>query len=99
METAEAAEHREPRYVLIWWYLLGLTVVEVGVATWGVTHLNLPRTLIIWLLVGLAIWKAMLVALYFMHLRFERLRIALVALAPVPLAFIFVLAVLTEFVW
>ena len=47
-------EHSEPRYVLIWFVLLALTVGEVGYA-----FLDLPK---IWLAVGLiilALWKAM----------------------------------------
>ena len=95
MDTAtQEREHKEPRYMLIWLALLILTAIEVGVAGIGIN-----RTLLIWTLVGLAIWKAALVALYFMHLRFERLRLIILALAPVPLAFILVLAVLTEFAW
>jgi caa(3)-type oxidase subunit IV len=51
------------------------------------------------LLIGLAVWKALLVALYFMHLRFEKNRMRIFALAPLPLTVIIVVAVLTEFVW
>jgi len=40
-----------------------------------------------------------MVALYFMHLRFEQNRMRVFALAPLPLAVIIVIAVLTEFVW
>lgn len=92
--ATQNGEHKEPRYMLIWLALLILTAIEVAVASVG-----LNRTLLIWTLVGLAIWKAALVALYFMHLRFERLRLVILALAPVPLAFILVLAVLTEYSW
>ncbi len=45
---------------------------------------------------GLAVWKATLVAMYYMHLKFERLRLILLASAPLPLAVILVLAVLLE---
>lgn len=92
--TAENGEHKEPRYMLVWFGLAALTLIEVWVATTG-----LSRSLLIWVLVGLAIWKAALVALYYMHLRFERLRVVILALSPVPLAFILVLAVLTEYSW
>ena len=51
------------------------------------------------LLVGMALWKALLVALYFMHLRFEKTRMRIFAIAPLPLTVIIVVAVLTEFVW
>jgi caa(3)-type oxidase subunit IV len=51
------------------------------------------------MLLGLAVWKALLVALYFMHLRFETYRVRILAIAPLPLAVIMVIAVITEYVW
>ena len=42
---------------------------------------------------------ALLVALYFMHLRFETNRLRILAIAPLPLAVIMILAVITEYVW
>lgn len=83
----------EPRYYLIWFVLLVLTLVEVGVAFIS----GLPRSVLILVLVGLAIWKATLVALYYMHLKFERLRLILLATSPLPLAIILVLVVLMEY--
>ncbi len=84
--------HSEPRYFLIWFILLALTVGEVGYA-----FLDLPK---FWLAVGLiimAIWKALLVALYYMHLRYEPRRLWVLAASPLPLAVIMVLAVITEY--
>lgn len=91
---AVAAKRKHPNYMAVWGALFVLTGIELGVAFMG-----LPRHLTIIALVFLAVWKALLVALYYMHLRFERLRVVLVAAAPLPLAFILVLAVLTEYVW
>jgi caa(3)-type oxidase subunit IV len=48
-------------------------------------------------LVFLALWKAMLVALYFMHLKFEPRRLLFIVLAPFPLAVILVLGVMHGF--
>jgi cytochrome c oxidase subunit 4 len=90
METAE--KKKQPSYMLIWFVLLVLTIVEVGIAYLS----TLPRNVLIVVLVGLAIWKATLVAMYYMHLRFERLRVILLATAPLPLAIILVLAILLE---
>jgi caa(3)-type oxidase subunit IV len=45
----------------------------------------------------MAVWKAVLVALYYMHLKYEPARLRLLALSPLPLAVILVVAVLTEF--
>ena len=51
------------------------------------------------LLLILAIWKAMLVALFFMHLKFERWRLRLIFIVPLPLAAILVTTVIMEKVW
>ncbi len=87
------SEHAEqPRYVLIWFVLLVLTLGEVGYA-----FMDLPK---VWLATGLiimALWKALLVAMYYMHLRYEPRRLWLLAASPLPLALILVLAVITEF--
>jgi cytochrome c oxidase subunit 4 len=91
IETAE--KRKQPSYMLIWFVLLVLTIVEVGVAYVS----SLPRSVLIVVLVGLAIWKATLVAMYYMHLKFERLRVILLATAPLPLAVILVLAILLEY--
>lgn len=88
----EGSESQEPRYFLIWFVLLVLTLAEVGYA-----FLPFGR---FWLATGLilmAFWKAALVALYFMHLRFEPRRLWLLVLTPVPLIAILILAVITEY--
>ena len=86
-------EHKQPPYMMVWLALFVLTAVEVGVAFLS----GLPDVLLLWILVGLAIWKAVLVAMYYMHLKFERLRIIMLAAVPLPLAFILVLIVLVEY--
>lgn len=70
-------EHSEALYHWTFWYLLVLTVVEVVVAL-----LSLPVFLKGFLLVILALWKAAWVALYFMHLRFERKTLGVIAITP-----------------
>ena len=59
----------------------------------------MSKTTIILILVFMAVWKALLVALYFMHLRFETNRLRILAIAPLPLAVILILAVITEYKW
>lgn len=86
------ATHKHPNYVLIWVYLAVLTAVEVGVAF--VSHFSKTTLLII--LLFLAVWKALLVALYFMHLKFERWNLRSIALIPIPLALILIIMVLQE---
>jgi cytochrome c oxidase subunit 4 len=68
MSSSDTAAHETPNYMAIFWWLAGLTVVEVGYST------VLPhryKALLIIGLVGFAIVKASLVALYFMHLKYE----------------------------
>ena len=86
------AEHKHPPYIAIFFVLAALTVVELGVA-----FLPWPKLTIILLLLLLAVWKAVLVALYYMHLRFEPTRLRVLAVAPLPLAVILVVAVIQEF--
>jgi caa(3)-type oxidase subunit IV len=45
----------------------------------------------------MAIWKALLVALYYMHLRWEPKRLWVMAASPIPLIFILLVVVLKEF--
>jgi cytochrome c oxidase subunit IV len=86
-----AEKHAHPNYIGIWFALAALTAVELGVA-----FLPWPKVTLILLLIGLALWKALLVALYYMHLRFEKGRLRLLAAAPLPFTVILVVAVLQE---
>lgn len=90
-EEPEGPAHVQPNYMAVWGILFVLTMAEVGVA-----FLNFPKLWIILILVALAIWKAMLVALYYMHLRFEPRRMWILALSPLPLIAILLIAVLAE---
>lgn len=88
----EAHEDHNKTYLAVWGGLAALTVAEIWVASLG-----WPKTVIVLLLVGMAIWKAALVALYYMHLKFEPRRVWILAASPLPLAVILVMAVLQEF--
>jgi cytochrome c oxidase subunit 4 len=89
---AAAVERPQPKYMLVFAGLAILTAIELGVAFLGFSEI---ATILI--LLALAVWKAMLVALYYMHLRWEPRRLYLMVLAPLPLAVILVMVVLTEF--
>ena len=70
--------HKEhPKYMNIFWWLLGLTIVEVAVAI--PEYATLLKGI---LLIGLACSKAILVANYFMHLKFEKRTLALIVITP-----------------
>jgi cytochrome c oxidase subunit IV len=89
---AHATPHKAPNYMLVWLFLFVLTVAEVLIAF--VSHL--PEALLILILLGLAVWKALLVALYYMHLKFEPRRLWLVVMSPLPLVVILIGVVLME---
>jgi cytochrome c oxidase subunit 4 len=89
--TARVDPGPHPNYVGIWGVLFALTAVEVMVA-----FVALSKIAIILALVALAMWKALLVALYYMHLKFEPRRMWILAAVPLPLAVILVWTVLYE---
>jgi len=72
-----STSHSHHNYIKIFIILSVLTAVEVGVTFFG-----LPRALLVVLLVGLALWKATLVAMHFMHLKLEKKTLAVVAIVP-----------------
>ena len=74
--------HREQdNYMAVWVWLTVLTVIEVL----GARYLPIPKFYMALFLVAFALTKALLVALYYMHLKFERRRLILIAAVPLPL--------------
>jgi cytochrome c oxidase subunit 4 len=72
-----AVEHEGPSYIAVFIYLTILTAAELGVYAMG-----LPKTVMVGALVALALAKATLVAMYFMHLAIERKGLWIVAATP-----------------
>ena len=87
-------EHSHPPYILIWVVLLVLTLAEVAMSLYMT---NVSKVWLAVALIAMAVWKAVLVAMYYMHLRYEPARLWILAISPIPLAFILVLAVISEF--
>jgi cytochrome c oxidase subunit IV len=85
------AEHKHPNYMAIFWYLAILTVVEIAVI-----YLPLAKFTIGVLLCALALGKAALVAMYFMHLRFETRTLGYIALTPLILGALLVFVLLPD---
>ncbi|MBI2348303.1 MAG: cytochrome C oxidase subunit IV family protein [Deltaproteobacteria bacterium] len=81
-----ATAHKEPNYIGVFWWLLALTILEIAVI-----YMPVARLAIVILLVGMALTKAALVALYFMHLRFERVTLGVIALTPLVLCLFLIL--------
>ena len=88
---AAGEEHKSPPYMIVFAVLAVLTVLEVLFAFTG-----LPKMWLALGLIAMALWKAVLVAMYYMHLRFEPKRLWLLALSPIPLAIILVVVVVKE---
>ncbi|MBI1748762.1 MAG: cytochrome C oxidase subunit IV family protein [Acidobacteria bacterium] len=81
MEIAHPHGYRV--YGLCWLGLLGLTVLAMGVS-----HLSMAPAIKALVLVGLSLVKVLLIAAYFMHLRFEKLNLVLITGVPLLLAVI-----------
>jgi cytochrome c oxidase subunit 4 len=88
---AAAAEHKHPNYMAIFWALAALTVLELVVVFMPFGKMTAGT-----LLCGLALGKAALVAMYFMHLRFEMRTLAMIAVTPLLIATLLVFILLPD---
>lgn len=78
--VAETEHQEEPNYMAVFYALGILTVTEIGVAYMGLTKAVLAP-----ILVSLAFVKASLVALWYMHLKFEGRLLYLIVAMPLLL--------------
>ena len=86
--SEHAAEHPTAKtFVTVWTGLVAVTAIEVWL---GYMHLN-PGLMLV-LLIGLSLVKAALIIGYFMHLRYERVSLALL-LMPVLVVCICLMAI------
>jgi len=91
MNEAEATTHKQPNYAAVFWSLLILTICEIIAA-----NSPLPKFPVVLLLVALAIVKAALVALFYMHLKFEKYFIYIIVFFPLFLAVVMVVMILSD---
>ena len=75
--ATQTSDHVEPNYIAVFIYLSILTAIELVIA-----YERPPKLFLVSSLVSLAFAKAVLVAMYFMHLRFERRTLAIIAFIP-----------------
>lgn len=87
METV----HKRPNYAAVFWALFVLTICEITVA-----NLALQKPIAVLSLVFLAVVKASLVALFYMHLKFEKYVIYIIVLFPLFLAVCLTVMVLAD---
>lgn len=83
-----------PNYVAIWGWLVALMVVGLGASL-------LPggRVLAVTLIFATAVVKALLVALNYMHLKFEPRLIYAIAIVPVLFLLVLTVALFPDFVF
>ena len=86
-----AGEHKHPNYMAIFWLLAVLTVIELGVV-----FLPFGKIVNGTLLCALAVGKAAVVAMYFMHLKFEARTLGLIAITPLAIATLLVFVILPD---
>lgn len=89
MERSEHGGYKV--YILTWFWLLVITALEVSI-----TLVHMPKALMASLLILLALMKVVLIAAYFMHLRFERLSLVYVAITPLVFAAILFFALVPD---
>ncbi len=77
---APHGDHRRD-YFRIFWVLLVLTILEVGVS-----YLKIDKRIISAVMIALALSKASFVGLYYMHLKYEKRSLLWLAFLPLPLA-------------
>ncbi len=85
------SDHKEPNYMGIFYLLTALTALEIGVVFVPIAKLIIAITLI-----GLALVKATLVAMYFMHLKFEKRTLGIIALTPLILCTLLIVSLLPD---
>ena len=70
-------------YLMTWFWLLVMTVIALLLG-----YSPIQETIKAFLLVGTTLCKILLIAAIFMHLRFERINLIMITLAPLLLAII-----------
>lgn len=78
-------------YTVTWFWLLVITVLEVGVVL-----VHVPKVLLAALLIVMALMKAALIMAYFMHLRYERLSFVYLVLTPLILGVVLFFALVPD---
>jgi cytochrome c oxidase subunit IV len=89
-----AARERAP-YLVAFAVLVALTLVEIGVVRSG----GIPHRAAVVALIAIATAKAALIALFYMHLRYETRILKLTVLGPLVAAAVFGLLLMLDAAW
>lgn len=87
-----SGEHKKRPYLWVFLWLAVLTALEVGIAIFAA----FPKPIMIIILAALAIGKALLVALFYMHLRYDKPILAIIGGFPFFLAVMMALIILAD---
>ena len=88
---AENGHKEHPKYMNIFYWLAALTAIEIAVAI--PEYATVLKAI---LLIGLACGKAILVANYFMHLKFEKRTLAIIVITPFLICVLLVFALMPD---
>ena len=80
---AEQEHHGNRLYLIVWFWLLAMTGVEIFLA-----YEKLPIMTMLFLLLALSLVKAGLIIAYFMHLRFEKRSMTLTLMPPLVICIV-----------
>ncbi len=81
-------------YLIIFIWLLAVTAIELGVVM-----IDMPPLMLKIIILGTALAKVVLIALFFMHLKSEKPIFWWIPLVPLVLAFFFVLMLFPDMVY
>ena len=82
-----------PNYFLIWIWLMVLVIVSITAS------FVLPKSAALLLIFSVAVVKALLVVLNYMHLKHEKLLLYALAIVPLLIVAILILALFPDFVF
>src|SRR5512132_3890972 len=91
VHTPDQLANEQRRYMQVFAWLAVLTALEIGIIYMPIPHLAIGLMLVV-----LAATKAALVALFYMHLAFEKRTLTYIALTPAVLCVLLVFALLPD---
>jgi cytochrome c oxidase subunit 4 len=90
----QAHPNHTKTYITIFVALAVLTAIEVGI-----TMISMPKTAMVILLLAFALVKAGLVAVYFMHLKYDARFLKVIAYSPLAVASILIFILSMEWIF
>ncbi|MBI2090719.1 MAG: cytochrome C oxidase subunit IV family protein [Deltaproteobacteria bacterium] len=88
-----AGDTRRPNYLLVWVWLVGLLIVSI------VSSFVLPKSAALFLIFLVALIKAILVLLNYMHLKFEKPVLYALVIVPLVIVIVLIFALFPDFVF